>query len=87
LRLLGRVTVERRSADAEARYAQASALATELGMRPLLAHCRLELGVLHGHERRFNEARAALGDAMAHYRALAMPAWLARAERELSALG
>lgn len=33
-------------AEAEARYGGALALATELGMRPLVAHCHLGLGAL-----------------------------------------
>ena len=36
---------------AEAHYRQALALAEELGMRPLQAHCHLGLGRLYGQER------------------------------------
>ena len=51
LRLLGDIAARREppeSEQAEAYYRQALALAEELGMRPLLAHCHLGLGTLYG---------------------------------------
>ena len=50
LRLLGDIAARRdppESAQAEAHYQQALALADELGMRPLVAHCHLGLGTLY----------------------------------------
>jgi hypothetical protein len=47
LRLLGDIAARYeplKSDQAEDGYRQAMALAAELGMRPLLAHCHLELG-------------------------------------------
>jgi hypothetical protein len=35
-------------AEVEAHYATSTALALELGMRPLVAHCRFGLARLHG---------------------------------------
>src|SRR5262249_7837924 len=50
MRLLGEVAAQREppeSAQAEAHYRQALALADELGMRPLQAHCHRGLGMLY----------------------------------------
>src|SRR5262249_41859562 len=50
LRLLGDIAAWREppeSESAEARYRQALALAEELGMRPLVAHCHRGLGMLY----------------------------------------
>jgi hypothetical protein len=52
LRLLGDIAARREpreSTQAEAHYQQAFALAEELGMRPLVAHCHHGLGRLYGH--------------------------------------
>jgi tetratricopeptide (TPR) repeat protein len=52
LRLLGEIASDRdvlHIENAEAHYRQASALASELGMRPLVAHCHLGLGKLYRH--------------------------------------
>ena len=54
LRLLGSIAVHRHPTDvepAEAHYRQALALADELGMRPLQAHCHLGLGTLYAEDR------------------------------------
>jgi hypothetical protein len=51
LRLLGDIAARREppaSDQAEDYYRQALALAGELGMRPLVAHCNLGLGTLYG---------------------------------------
>ena len=50
LRLLGDIAARREPSEveqAEAHYRQALALAEELGMRPLQAHCHRGLGVLY----------------------------------------
>src|SRR5262249_54590569 len=51
-------------AQAEAYYQQALALAEELGMRPLVAHCHLGLGRLYGQTGRGEQARTALTTAI-----------------------
>jgi class 3 adenylate cyclase/tetratricopeptide (TPR) repeat protein len=71
-------------APAEAYYQQALALAEELGMRPLMAHCRLGLGQLYGQTGRWEPARAALITAIDLYRAMEMTFWLPQAEAALA---
>ena len=68
---------------AEAHYQQALALADELGMRPLVAHCHLGLGTLYATGQR-QQARAALTAAIDLYRAMDMTFWLPRAEAALT---
>src|SRR5262249_8438039 len=63
VRLLGEVAARRPPPAAEqaaAYYQQALALAEELGMRPLQAHCYLGLGTLYSRVGRRQQARAAL---------------------------
>jgi tetratricopeptide (TPR) repeat protein len=55
---------------AEAYYHQALALADELGMRPLLAHCHRSLGTLYAATGQQEQARTALTTAIALYRAM-----------------
>jgi len=57
-------------AEAEEHFHQALALADELAMRPLVAHCHLGLGTLCASLARRAEARAALSAAIALYRAM-----------------
>jgi class 3 adenylate cyclase/tetratricopeptide (TPR) repeat protein len=71
-------------AQAEAHYQQALALADELGMRPLQAHCHLGLGRLYGQTGRGELARAALATAIDLYRAMDMTFWLPLAEAALA---
>jgi hypothetical protein len=59
-------------------------LADELGMCPLTAHCHLGLGTLCARTGRREQARAELSAAMALYRTMDMPFWLARAEAALA---
>jgi hypothetical protein len=87
LRLLGEIAVQADRPDvarAEAHYCEALALATELGMRPLVAHCHLGLGTLYRKVGRGDAARAELTSAAELYRAMEMPFWLQRAEVALS---
>jgi tetratricopeptide (TPR) repeat protein len=63
---------------------QALALANELGMRPLVAHCHLSLGQLYGQTGRAEQARAALTTAINLYRAMDMIFWLPQAEAALA---
>jgi tetratricopeptide (TPR) repeat protein len=71
-------------AQAEAHYQQALALAEELGMRPLVAHCHLGLGRLYYQIGRGEQARAALTTAIDLYRAMDMTLWLPQAEAALA---
>ena len=66
---------------------QALALAEELGMRPLQAHCHLGLGTLCATTGQRELARAALGAAIALYRAMEMTLWLPQAEATLAQVG
>jgi class 3 adenylate cyclase/tetratricopeptide (TPR) repeat protein len=84
---LGDSTVRRDPADAdqaEAHYRQALALAEELGMRPLQAHCHLGLGKLHRRVGRVEQAQAELTRAIDLYRDMEMTFWLPEAEAALA---
>jgi tetratricopeptide (TPR) repeat protein len=70
--------------QAEAHYQQALALADELGMRPLVAHCHHGLGRLYGQTGRGEEAHAALAAAIDLYRAMEMTFWLPQTEAALA---
>jgi tetratricopeptide (TPR) repeat protein len=90
LRLLGKIAAHRDPPDAgtaEWHYREALALATELGMRPLVAHCHLGLGKLSRRVGKRQEAREHLTTAATMLRDMDMRFWLARAEAELAALG
>jgi class 3 adenylate cyclase/tetratricopeptide (TPR) repeat protein len=90
LRLLGEIVRHREPPQvesAEAYYRQALALAQELGMRPLQAHCHLGLGTLYRQMGRIEEARPALSTAIELYRAMEMTFWLPQAEAALTQLG
>jgi class 3 adenylate cyclase/tetratricopeptide (TPR) repeat protein len=65
---------------AETHYRAALAVAQELGMRPLQAHCHRGLGTLYGKIGRPDPAHAELSTAIALYRAMEMSFWLAQAE-------
>ena len=69
---------------AEAQYRQALALADEIGMRPLQAHCHLGLGALYRQLGRLEEARTALSTAIDLYRTMEMSLWLLQAETALA---
>jgi tetratricopeptide (TPR) repeat protein len=87
LRLLGDIAARREppeSTQAAAYYHQALALAEELGMRPLQAHCHLGLGTLYARIGRQEHARAAMITAIALYRAMDMTFWLPQAEAALA---
>jgi tetratricopeptide (TPR) repeat protein len=75
------------AARAEAHYQQALALAEELGMRPLVAHCHHGLGTLYATIGQPEQARAALSAAIALYRAMDMTFWLPQAEAVLARTG
>ena len=87
LHLLGEIAAHRDPPDAalaEAHYQQALALADELGMRPLQAHCHLGLGMLYAKIEQREQARAELSTAIALYRTMEMTFWLPQAEAALA---
>ena len=87
LRLLGEIAVHRDPPEveqAEAHYHEALALAEELGMRPLQAHCHLGLGTLYAKIGRREQAHPELSTAIALYRAMDMAFWLPQAEAALA---
>jgi tetratricopeptide (TPR) repeat protein len=87
LRLLGNIAARREPLESEQAgecYLQALALAEELGMRPLVAHCHLGLGTLYGRMGRVEPARAELTAAIELYRAMDMTFWLPQAEAALA---
>ena len=87
LRLLGEIAVQQGPPgieQAECHYRQALALAEELGMRPLQAHCHLGLGMLYVKVNRREQARAELSIAIELYRAMEMTFWLPQAEAALA---
>jgi class 3 adenylate cyclase/tetratricopeptide (TPR) repeat protein len=88
-RLLGDIATHRDPPDiaqAEAHYCQALALAEELGMRPLQAHCHRGLGTLYARMGRSEQARSALSAALDLYRTMEMTFWLPQAEAALAAV-
>jgi tetratricopeptide (TPR) repeat protein len=87
LRLLGEVAAHRDPPQGElaaSHYRQALALAEELGMRPLLAHCHRGLGTLYAATGQREQARTALSTAIALYRAMDMTFWLPQTEAALA---
>jgi tetratricopeptide (TPR) repeat protein len=89
LRLLGEIAFRRnpaQGAEAEEHYRRALALAEELGMRPLVAHCHLGLGTLYQRTERRHEAREHLMLAATMYREMAMVFWLEQADAAIAAL-
>jgi tetratricopeptide (TPR) repeat protein len=88
--LLGDIAAHRDSPElepAEEQYRQALALAEELGMRPLQAHCRRGLGVLYTKMGQREQARAELSAAIELYRSMEMTLWLPQAEAALAQAG
>jgi tetratricopeptide (TPR) repeat protein len=88
-RLLGESASHRDPPDAqkaEGDYRQALALADELGMRPLVAHCHLGLGKLHRRTGKREQAREHLTTATTLYREMDMRFWTTQAEAALEAL-
>jgi tetratricopeptide (TPR) repeat protein len=86
-RLLGDIAMRREPPDVDqaiAHYRQALALAEELGMRPLQAHCHHSLGTLYTMLGQREKARAALTTAIEMYRAMDMTFWLPQTEAALA---
>ena len=86
LRLLGEIASWGDSLDAdtaEGYYRKALALATELEMRPLVAHCHLGLGKLYRRTGDGARAQEHLTTAATMYREMDMNFWLEKAEAAL----
>jgi len=89
LRLLAEIA---RAADppeidaAQTRFQEALALAGELGMRPLIAHCHRDLGALYLNTGKREPAREHLTTATTLYRAMDMRFWLEQVEIEMRKL-
>ncbi len=89
LRLLGEIASHHQRPDvatAEARYGAAMALADELGMRPLQAHCHLGLGKLYRRVGDRASAEEHLTLAATMYREMDMRFWLEKTEAETTEL-
>jgi tetratricopeptide (TPR) repeat protein len=90
LHLIGEIAAQRDPPEcrpAEASYQQALALASELGMRPLQAHCHHGLGTLYATTGQQEQARAELFTAIEMYCAMDMTFWLPQAEAALAQVG
>jgi class 3 adenylate cyclase/tetratricopeptide (TPR) repeat protein len=90
LHLLGAIASHRDAPNvyaAEGYYRQAIALATDLGMRPLVAHCHLGLGQLSLLTGKREHAREHLATATTMYREMGMTYWLEKSEHETRSLG
>jgi class 3 adenylate cyclase/tetratricopeptide (TPR) repeat protein len=89
LRLLGEIACQHESLEPAAatnHYGEALALADELGMRPLVAHCHLGLGKFYRRLAKRAHAEERLGTAATLFREMDMRYWLAQAEAELKTL-
>jgi hypothetical protein len=71
---------------AEGHYRHALALARALGMRPLVAHCHLNLGELYQRTGDRAKADEYLTIAATMYREMGMDFWLAQARAALESL-
>ena len=90
LRVLAEITALGDSIDApsaEEHYADSLALAEELGMRPLVAHCHLGLGKLYRRTGKRQQAEEHLSLALTMYREMDMQFWPEQAEAEVRGLG
>ena len=89
LRLLGEIAACEDPPDvgeAEDHYRQALALAEELEMRPLIAHCHVGLGKLYRRADNVQQAKKHLTNGVAMMREMEMGLWLEKAEAELREL-
>jgi hypothetical protein len=86
LYLLGEIAAHRESnavEEAGSYYRQALGLASDLGMRPLVAHCHLGLGKLYRRTVQRQQAQEHLTTATTMYREMDMRFWLEQAEGEV----
>jgi DNA-binding NtrC family response regulator/tetratricopeptide (TPR) repeat protein len=88
LRVLGRLAIDADPPDAGAAgkyFAQSCELGAALGMRPLVAHCHLDLARLYRSAGRPTEADEHFTLATSMYRTMDMRIWLEKAEAEFAA--
>jgi tetratricopeptide (TPR) repeat protein len=84
-RLLGEINLQRdpiEASQAEGFYRQALTISSELGMRPLVAHCHAGLSKLHRRAGGREQAQEHLTTATTMYREMHMRFWLERAEAD-----
>jgi class 3 adenylate cyclase/tetratricopeptide (TPR) repeat protein len=90
LYLVGEISAQSLGQDergaAEHHYVTAVALAEELGMRPLVAHCHLGLGKLYRRTGKREQAHEHLTTATTMYREMGMTYWLEKVQREIKEL-
>jgi tetratricopeptide (TPR) repeat protein len=89
LRVSAEIFAHRRPLDAptaEGRYREALSIAAELGMRPLVAHCRLGLGELYRRTGNREQALENLTTARTMYGEMGMRFWLEQAQADMSNL-
>ena len=88
LKLLGDIRARELAESEQAgdAYQQGLVLATELSMRPLVAHCHFGLGKPYGKTNKGEQARNHLTSAITLYREMGMQFWLERAELEMREL-
>jgi len=89
LRLLGEIAAHDCRPDvaaSEAYYGASMALASELEMRPLVAHCHLGLGRLYRRTGKREQALEQLSAATTMYREMQAQFWVQKAETEMSQL-
>ena len=72
--------------ESEEWYRRSLALADELGMRPLIAHCHLGLCKLYRRTGNAEQAQEHLTTATAMYGEMGMTYWLEQAEAEMRSL-
>jgi len=89
LHLLGDIATHPDRFDAEsgeALYRKALALAEPRGMRPLVAHCHLDLGKLDRRTGKRQEAQGHLTAALTMYRDMDVRFWVEKAEAEMKGI-
>ncbi len=89
LQVLGEIAASQDSADFESAATsceRARALAEELGLRPLLARCHLDLGRLYARMGRRQQAEESLSVARAMFHEMDMRFWLEQAQSALEKL-
>ena len=87
LRVLAEIAASLDAPDvdtAKGHYDEALALATELGMRPLVAHCHDGLGKLYRRAGKSEQAQEHLTTATTMYREMDMQFWLEKAEADVT---
>ena len=90
LRLLGEIASHHARPDAAtaaAHYGAALTLASELEMRPLVAHCHLGLGRLYRWTGQPEQAQEHLTTATAMYGEMGMTYWMEKLEKDMDARG